>query len=53
MRALEYTGNLQTENKTSTIDTDSRMTLDSFINNKIHTNLNEEIRILTEMEKTN
>jgi len=31
-RALEYTENLQTEDKTATIYTDSRMTLDTLKN---------------------
>jgi len=47
VRALEYTENLQTEDKTATIYTDSRMTLDSLKNNNIHTFLIEEIRKLT------
>jgi ribonuclease HI len=52
VRALEYTENLQTQDKTATIYTDSRMTLDSLKNNNIHTFLVEEIRRkLTEMEK--
>ena len=53
-RALEYTENLQTEDKTATIYTDSRMTLDTLKNSNIHTFLIEEIRRkLTEMGKTN
>ena len=54
MRAIEYTENLQPEDKTATIYTDSRMTLDSVKNSNIHTFLIEEIRRkLTEMGKTN
>jgi len=54
LRALEYTENLQPEDKTATIDTDSRMTLDSLKNSKIHTFLIKEIRrILTEVGKIN
>jgi len=54
LRALEYTENLQTEDKTATIYTDSRMTLDSLKNSKIHTFLIEEMRRkLTEMGKIN
>jgi ribonuclease HI len=54
LRALEYTENLQTEDKTATVYTDSRMTLDSLKNSKIHTFLIEEIRRkLTQMEKIN
>jgi molecular chaperone GrpE (heat shock protein) len=53
LRALEYTDNIQTEDKMATIYTDSRMTLDSLKNN-IHTFLIEEIRKkLTEMGKIN
>jgi ribonuclease HI len=44
LRALEYTENLQSEDKTATVYTDSRMTLDSLKNSKIHTFLIEEIR---------
>ena len=44
VKALEYTENLQTEDKTATIYTDSRMTLDSLKNSNIHTFLIEEIR---------
>ena len=44
LRALEYTENIETEDKTATIYTDSRMTLDSLKNNNIHTFLIEEIR---------
>jgi hypothetical protein len=45
---------LTSEDKTATIYTDSRMTLDSLKINNIHTFLIEEIRRkLTEMEKTN
>jgi ribonuclease HI len=54
LRALEYTENLQTEDKMATVYTDSRMTLDSLKNNKIHTFLVEQIRRkLTQMEKIN
>jgi len=54
VRALEYTENLKTEDKTATIYTDSRMTLESFKNSNIHIFLIEEIRRkLTEMGKTN
>ena len=54
VRALEYTENLQTEDKTATKYTDSRMTMDSLKNSNIHTFLIEEIRRkLTEMGKTN
>ena len=44
---LESTGiteNIETEDKTATIYTDSRMTLDSLKNGNIHTYLIEEIR---------
>jgi len=44
LRALGYTENIQTEDKTATIYTDSRMTLDSFKNSNIHIYLIEEIR---------
>ena len=44
LRALEYTENMQTEDKTATIYTDSRMTLDSLTNRNIHTFIIEEIR---------
>jgi hypothetical protein len=54
LRALEYTETLQTGDKTATIYTDSRMTLDSHKNSKIHTFVIEEIRIkFMEMEKIN
>jgi ribonuclease HI len=54
LRALEYTENLQTEDKTATIYTDSQMTLDSLKNNTNHTFLIEEIRKkLMEVETTN
>jgi len=52
VRALEYTENLRTEDKTTTIYTDSQMTLDLLKNSNIHTFLTEEIK-LTEMGKTN
>ena len=52
MRALEYTENIQTEDKTATIYTDSRMTLDSLKNSNIHTFIIEKIRRkMTEMGK--
>ena len=44
MRALEFTENIQTEDKTATIYADSRMTLDSLKKSNIHTYLIEEIR---------
>jgi len=44
LRALEFTENLETEDKTATIYTDSRMTLDSLKNSNIHTYLIEETR---------
>ena len=54
MRALEYTENIQTEDKTATIYTDSRMTLDSLKNSNIHTFIIEKIRRkMTEMGKIN
>jgi len=54
LRALEYTETPQTEDKTATIYTDSRTTLDSLKNSKIHTFLIEEIRKkLREMGKIN
>ena len=53
LRALEYTENMQTEDKTAAIYTDRRMTLDSLKNSNIHTSLVEEIRKLTEMRKIN
>jgi len=53
-RALEYTENIQTEDKTAIIYTDSRMTLDSLKNSNIHMFFIEEIRRkLTEMGKIN
>jgi hypothetical protein len=52
LRALEYTENIQTEDKTATIHTDSQMTLESLKNSNIHTFFIEEIRRkLTEMGK--
>jgi ribonuclease HI len=36
LRALEYTENIQTEDKTATVYTDSKMTLDSLKNNTKH-----------------
>ena len=54
LRSLEHTENIQTEDKTATIYTDSRITLDSLKNGNIHTILIEEIRRkLTEIEKIN
>jgi ribonuclease HI len=54
LRTLDYTENLQTEDKTATIYTDSRMTVDSLKNSKIHILLIEEIRRkLREVEKIN
>jgi len=54
LRALEYTENIQTEDKTATIYTDSRMTLDSLKNSNIHTFIIEKIRRkMTEMGKIN
>jgi ribonuclease HI len=54
LRAVDYTENLQTEDKTATIYTDSRMTLDSLKLSKIRTFLIEEIRRkLREVEKIN
>jgi ribonuclease HI len=51
LKSLEYTENMQTEDKTATIHTESRTTLDSLKNNKIHTFILEEIRRkVTEME---
>ena len=44
LRAMEFTENIETEDKTATIYTDSRMTLDSLKNSNIHTYLIEEIR---------
>jgi len=52
LRALEYRENIQTEDKTTTIYTDSRKTLDSLKYSNIHTFLIEEIRRkMTEMGK--
>jgi ribonuclease HI len=54
LRALEYTENLQTEDKTAIIYTVSRMSLDSLKNSNIHISLIEEIRRkLTQMGKIN
>jgi len=44
LRALEFTENIGTEDKTATIYTDSRMTLDSVKNSNIHTYVIEVIR---------
>jgi ribonuclease HI len=52
LRAPEYRENIQTEDKTATIYTDSQMTVASLKNSNIHTFLIEEIRRkLTEMGK--
>jgi ribonuclease HI len=54
LRALEYTENIQTKNKTATIYTDSRIILNSLKYSNIHTYIIEEIRRkLTEMGKIN
>jgi ABC-type bacteriocin/lantibiotic exporter with double-glycine peptidase domain len=54
LRALEYTENIETEDKTATVYTDSRMTLHSLKNSNIHTFLTEEIRRkVAEMGKIN
>jgi ribonuclease HI len=54
LRALDYTENIETEDKTATIYTDSQMTLDSLKNSNIHTFLIEEIRRkVVEMGKIN
>jgi len=51
---VEYIENIQTEDKTATICTDSQMTLDSLKINTNHTFLIEEIRKkLAEMGTTN
>jgi len=44
LRALEFTENIEREDKTATIYTESRMTLGSLKNNNIHTYLIEVIR---------
>ena len=44
MKSLEHIGTTQTSDKTATIYTDSRTTLDSLLNNNIHTYLIEKIR---------
>jgi len=52
LKALQHTVNIHAEDKTATVYTDSRMTLDSLKNTNIHTALVEEIRQqLTEMKK--
>jgi ribonuclease HI len=52
--SLEYIENIQTEDKTVTIYTDSQMTLDSLKNNTYHTFLIEEMwKKLAEMGTTN
>jgi ribonuclease HI len=54
LRALEYIENIQMEDKTATIYTDSQMTLDSLKNNTNHTFLIAEIRKkLAELGTTN
>ena len=54
MRALEFTENIETEDKTATIYTGRRMTLESLKNSNIHTYLIEEIgRNLAEMGEIN
>jgi ribonuclease HI len=51
LKALEYTENVKAEDKTATINTDSRITLDSLKNKNIHTSLIEGIRRrLTELK---
>ena len=45
LKSLEYTESLQTEDKTATIHTDSRTTLDSLKNTNIHTLIIEKIRL--------
>jgi ribonuclease HI len=44
LRALEFTENIETEDKTATIYTDSRVTLYSLKSNNIHAYLIDEIR---------
>lgn len=44
LKALEHIGNIQTPDKTVTIYTDSRTTLDSLQNSTIHTSLIDKIR---------
>jgi ribonuclease HI len=52
LNSLDYTEKVQTEDKTATTYTDSRMALDSLKNNNIHTFLIDEIRWkVTEMEQ--
>jgi len=54
LRALEFTENIETEDKTATIYTGRRMTLESLKNSNIHTYLIEEIgRNLAEMGEIN
>jgi len=54
LRAMEYIENIQTEDKTATIYTGSRMTLDSLKISNIHTFLIEKIRRkMTEVGKIN
>jgi len=52
LKSLEYAMSIQLDDKTATVYTDSQTTLDSLINNRIHTSLIEEIRRKAhEMEK--
>jgi ribonuclease HI len=44
IHTLEFSENLETKDKTATIHTHTRMTLDSLKNSNIHMNLIEEIR---------
>ena len=54
MRALEYSENLKSEDKTAIINTDNRMTSDSLKNSKIYKfHIDEIRRKLTEMGKAN
>ena len=53
LKSLQYTESIQTGDKTATIHTDSRTTLDSLKNNNINSSLIAELRRkVTEMEKT-
>ena len=49
MKSLEHIGTTQTADKKATIYTDSRTTLDSLLNNNIHTYLRKN---KTESERT-
>jgi len=54
VRALEYSENLKSEDKTAIINTDNRMTSDSLKNSKIYKfHIDEIRRKLTEMGKAN